>query len=128
MSIARSCSMAIVAASVGTLAGLLPSPARAQAPGLQVYGPGNVSCATYLADRSLRINADGWILGFWTGMNFLNEANHTVGKSTEPRGIVAEVTNVCRAQPTIPLYKTEKQVYDQWKSDGVSTAKTARSQ
>ena len=91
----------------------LASPAHAQpaAPGLQVYGPGSASCATYLGDRSLRINADGWILGFWTGFNFANEANHLVGITSDSRGIVGEVARVCRSQPSVPLYMTVKSVY-----------------
>ena len=98
------------------------APARAQAPApstaMTIYGPGTVSCATYLQDRSLRINADGWILGFWTGMNEEDDTTHQVGKTTDARGIVAQVAQICRAQPVQPLYKTVRDIYKQMKSDG----------
>ena len=94
--------------------------AQAQAPStaMSIYGAGTVSCATYLQDRTLRINADGWILGFWTGMNEENETSHQVGKTTDARGIVAQVAQVCRSQPVVPLYKTVRDIYKQMKSDG----------
>ena len=85
---------------------------------MKIYGPGSISCATYLQDRGLRINADGWILGFWTGMNEESQTNHQVGQSTDPRGIVAQVATVCRVQPVVPLYKTVRDLYKQMRDDG----------
>ena len=84
---------------------------------MQVYGPGTISCATYLQDRSMRINADGWILGFWTGSNRAG-TDHGVGHSTDSRGIVGEVARVCRDQPSVSLFETLKQVFDKMKADG----------
>ena len=92
--------------------------ARADTAGIQVYGPGSASCATYLQDRSLRINADGWILGYWTGMNFEDEANHLVGKSTDSRGIVGAVAQACRSEPATPLYKAVRDIYNSMKEKG----------
>lgn len=84
---------------------------------MQVYGPGTASCATYLNDRSLRFNADGWILGFWTGSNRVSD-NHGVGSSTDSRGIVGEVALACRNHPSVSLFQTEKEVYDRMKGEG----------
>lgn len=92
--------------------------ARADTSALQVYGPGTASCATYLQDRSLRINADGWILGYWTGMNFEDEANHLVGKTTDSRGIVGAVAQACKGAPATPLYKAVRQMYQDMKDKG----------
>ena len=89
----------------------------AQSSAMQVYGPGTISCATYLQDRSMRINADGWILGFWTGSNRVG-TDHGVGHSTDSRGIVGEVARVCRDQPSVSLFETLKQVFDKMKADG----------
>ncbi len=92
-----------------------PAPsAAAPAPGftMQVYGPGTISCATYLNDRSIRINADGWLLGFWTGSNRKSPATHSVGQSTDSRGIVGEVALACRGKPSTTLFDTAKLVYD----------------
>ena len=91
-------------------------PALAQSAEMQVYGPGTISCGTYLNDRSIRINADGWILGFWTGSNRIGE-NHTVGKSTDSRGIVGEVARTCRDQPSKSIFEIEKQVFDRLKME-----------
>ena len=104
-------------ACIAAILAMASSPVWAQSNNMQVYGPGSVSCATYLQDRSLRINADGWILGFWTGSNNAGEA-HTVGHSTDSRGIVGEVGRVCRLQPSMSLFETEKQVFEKMKSDG----------
>ncbi len=93
------------------------SPAWAQSSAMQVYGPGTMSCASYLQDRSMRINADGWILGFWTGSNRAG-AEHDVGHSSDSRGIVGEVARVCRGQPSVSLFETLKQVFDKMKADG----------
>ena len=109
-------------ASIACLAALaaapaIPSPAWAQSgTAMQVYGPGTASCATYLQDRSLRINADGWILGFWTGSNRTAE-DHSVGQSTDSRGIVGEVARRCRDQPSASLFQTSKEVYDKLKAE-----------
>lgn len=92
--------------------------ARAETSTVQVYGPGISSCATYLRDKTLKVNADGWILGYWTGMNFEDEANHLVGKSTDSRGIVGAVVQACRAAPAMPLYRVARQVYQEMKEKG----------
>ncbi len=60
----------------------------------------------------LRINADGWLLGFWTGSNRKNPATHSVGQSTDSRGIVGEVALACRGKPSTTLFDTAKLVYD----------------
>ena len=91
--------------------------AAAQSTEMNVYGPGTISCATYLQDRSIRINADGWILGFWTGSNRTAQ-EHGVGKSTDSRGIVGEVALACRNHPSVSLFQTEKEVYDRMKGEG----------
>jgi hypothetical protein len=84
---------------------------------MQVYGPGSANYATYLQARSLRINADGWILGFWTGSNNAGEAR-TVGHSSNGRDIVGEVGRVCRLQPSVSLFEAEKQVFEKMKNEG----------
>ena len=91
--------------------------ALAQGTGMQVYGSGTISCATYLNDRSARVNADGWLLGFWTGNNQAGET-HNVGKSTDSRGIVGEVAKACQDQPSVSLFETGKQVFDRLKKEG----------
>lgn len=105
--------------SAAFVVGLLVAsgPAYAQSTSMQVYGPGTMSCASYLQDRSMRINADGWILGFWTGSNRVG-AEHGVGHSTDSRGIVGEVALLCRGQPSVSLFETLKQVFDKMKAEG----------
>lgn len=93
------------------------APAPAPSTAMQVYGPGTISCGTYLNDRSIRINADGWVLGFWTGSNRTNPTSHTVGQSTDSRGIVGEVALACRGRPSTTLFQTVKEVYDRMKSE-----------
>ena len=94
-----------------------PVPAAPPTFSMQIYGPGTISCATYLGDRSMRINADGWILGFWTGSNRKNAETHAVGQSTDSRGIVGEVALACRGRPSATLFQTVSAVYDRMKGE-----------
>ena len=99
-------------------AGAPKPPVAAPATTFEVYGPGNLSCASYLTDRSSRINADGWLLGFWTGLNIGNASGSQVGKTLNGRGIVDQIAAVCRVRPAEPLYKSAQQVFSELKSDG----------
>ena len=80
--------------------------------------PRHSELRTYLTDRSRRINADGWILGFWTGLNSGNASGSQVGKSLDGHGIVDEIAAVCRVRPAQPLDTSAQQVFSELEADG----------
>jgi hypothetical protein len=66
------------------------------------FGAGITSCATWLTDKKTDTDIHGWVLGYWSGLNRLN-TRHQVGKSTDAKGVVAEVKKVCTASPTTEI-------------------------
>ncbi len=74
------------------------------------YG-GDQSCATWLSSEAEKYAGEHWITGFWTGLNFNNPKNHTVGGGIDAEGIVAEIKLVCRAEPSRSLLSATVEVY-----------------
>jgi hypothetical protein len=58
-----------------------------------------MSCSHWLSQSFNE--GEGWILGFWSGLNFANA--RTVGQHTDGEGIIAEVRKVCAARPSMAL-------------------------
>ena len=75
--------------------------ALAQPPQALIAGIGRMSCAHWLSQSFNE--GEGWILGFWSGLNFANA--RTVGQHTDGEGIIAEVRKVCATQPSMTLVK-----------------------
>ena len=89
------------------------TPAIAQ--NILITGPGNASCATWTTESRKEANTVGWILGFWTGMNVLNNVNHAVGEKTDGRGVIEEVRLACTRRPSEKLWVAAQDVYlDMW--------------
>jgi len=99
--------MKLLAGIILTLAVLATSAAAAAEPTL-VFGEGKYSCSNWLSAHS----AEGahWITGYWTGRNHDN-ANHTVGATTDGDGIVGEVKKVCKEHPSFTLFQATGLVY-----------------
>jgi hypothetical protein len=45
-----------------------------------VYGIGGNSCASWLSSNRNETEGDIWVLGYWSGRNDANAANHKVGR------------------------------------------------
>lgn len=73
------------------------------------YGMGIQPCAAVRADAGPA--RASWILGFWTGLNAA--FGRSVGKSTTPQGIVAEVERRCATLPTRTLAEVTLATYSQ---------------
>ena len=68
---------------------LMVEPALAQQ--VLITGIGRMSCAHWLSQS---VNeGEGWILGYWSGLNFANA--RTVGQHTDGEGIITEVRKAC---------------------------------
>ena len=75
------------------------APALAQPQQALIAGIGRMSCAHWLSESFNE--GEGWILGFWSGLNLANA--QTVGQHTDGEGIIAEVRKVCTARASMTL-------------------------
>jgi hypothetical protein len=78
-----------------------------------VHGIGRMSCAHWLYSNIDKFDEGrAWLLGFWSGLNHLNETNHhKVGHHTDSEGIIAEVRKVCETRPSMTLGVATVTVY-----------------
>ena len=78
---------------------LIVEPALAQQQQVLITGIGRMSCAYWLSEP---VNeGEGWILGFWSGLNYANA--RTVGQHIDGEGIITEVRKVCATRPSMTL-------------------------
>lgn len=78
------------------------------------FGVAKESCATWLASRSSEFVGTDWIMGFWTGANFISAATNKggeTGDSTDGNGIVAEIKKLCAARPSDTIVNTAITVF-----------------
>jgi hypothetical protein len=81
-----------------------------------ILGVGRLSCATWKADYASQ--GASWILGYWTGMNFMNAAHHQVGGSVGSVGILDAVTRFCAAKPSTVMMQAINTVYRDFEKSG----------
>ena len=78
---------------------LMVEPALTQQQQVLITGIGRMSCAYWLSEP---VNeGEGWILGFWSGLNYANA--RTIGQHTDGEGIITEVRKVCATRPSMTL-------------------------
>ncbi len=99
--------------AIGLLLPLLASAAAQQAPGqpLWMYGIGQKTCIYWIgnprADEEVRV----WLIGYWTGMNRLNEQNHKPGSADDGYGVSGQVRKGCLAEPTKRIIDVAAELY-----------------
>jgi hypothetical protein len=94
---------------------LMVEPALAQQERILIAGIGRMSCAYWLSQS---VNeGEGWILGFWSGLNYAN--TRTVGQHTDGEAMIAEVRKVCATRPSMTLAGATFTVYSQMASTQV---------
>ena len=76
-----------------------------------VYGIGGNSCASWLSSNRNETEGDIWVLGYWSGRNDANAANHKVGATTGADGIIGEVKKVCKDKPSLTLFHAVGRVW-----------------
>jgi hypothetical protein len=76
-----------------------------------VYGIGGNSCASWLSSHGNETEGDIWVLGYWSGRNDANAANHKVGATTGADGIIGEVKKVCKDKPSLTLFHAVGRVW-----------------
>lgn len=81
----------------------LTSQGRAENVRVDILGAGAVSCATWLSTPTSELHGESWILGFWTGSNWVAltyGAERNVGYSTDNLGLIGEVKKRCLNSPS----------------------------
>jgi hypothetical protein len=58
-------------------------------------GIGSLSCAHWRSTRATRTEGIIWILGFWTGLNYVAAASEQTQPKADEREIVTEVEKSC---------------------------------
>jgi len=76
-----------------------------------VYGIGGNSCVSWLSSHGKETEGDIWVLGYWSGRNDANTANHKVGATTGADGIIGEVKKVCKDNPSLALFHAVGRVW-----------------
>jgi len=79
---------------------------------VQMFGIGLDSCAHWLQTPSLRREGETWALGYWSGLNVNTTTSPTVGRHTDPDGVIGEIRKVCEGAPSLPLALAINQAYD----------------
>jgi hypothetical protein len=94
---------------------LMVEPALAQQERILIAGIGRMSC-TYWLSQSVN-EGEGWILGFWSGLNYAN--TRAVGQHTDGERMIAEVRKVCATRPSMTLAGATVTVYSEMASTQV---------
>src|SRR5579872_4991736 len=85
----------------------------------RAFGHGNSSCKALMAHAVDAREAEAWVLGFLSGMNVTNEANHNVGATLTSDQMFAEVLVACeRAPPDAAIADVAQALYFRAVRDG----------
>ena len=84
---------------------------RAPEQPLWMYGIGQESCLFWMAnprdDNDVRL----WLIGYWTGMNRINEQNHKPISSTNGSGVFGYARKACLEQPSKLISDVAAELY-----------------
>jgi hypothetical protein len=66
---------------------------------VQMKGIGSLSCAHWRSTRATRTEGTIWILGFWTGLNYVAAASQQTQADAGETEILTEVEKTCSQRP-----------------------------
>lgn len=114
--------------AVGGQIGAPPEPRQQRAPDdtqvsrrppAVVMGGGvEITCQTWLATPQNRQLGDQWILGYWSGQNFRNAENRSVGATRDKQGILAIIHWACVTTPDELLINVVNETYARFDEEG----------
>jgi hypothetical protein len=70
---------------------------------VDMIGIGHMSCVHWQSTQAHRREGTIWILGFWTGLNYVAAASDQAQAKIDMAAIVPEVEKTCSQQPSQPL-------------------------
>jgi hypothetical protein len=84
------------------VAGLLSSIAKAEEVKVAVHlsGIGASTCAHWRSSAATRAEGTVWILGFWSGLNYVAAASEQAQPNSTEKEVLAEVMRVCMTNPS----------------------------
>jgi hypothetical protein len=97
--------------AITTILGLAVCESATAQPSVWILGIGNESCANWLSNAYKEDEGRVWIMGFWSGLNLFNNADHTVGRANDVKGVLGEVKRICIARPSLELGRAAREVY-----------------
>ena len=79
---------------------LFCSPLAAESTRVSVHmtGIGSLSCAHWRSTQATR--SEGWIFGFWTGLNYVAAATEQAQSNVADTAMVAQVEKICAKVPS----------------------------
>ena len=95
----------------------LTTQSKAETFKVETLGAGAASCATWLSSPTSERQGEQWILGFWTGSNWVALTYGTkrnVGYSTDNLGLIGEVKKRCLNSPSQTLGTIVTDVFNQF--------------
>ena len=94
-------------------AGLLCSVARAEESrvAVQLSGIGALTCAHWRSTAATRAEGIVWILGFWSGLNYVAAASEQLQPKSTEKQVIAEVARICATDPSQVLASVTWAVY-----------------
>jgi len=83
-------------------AGLLSSVARAEEfrVAVQLNGIGTLTCSHWRSTAATRAEGTVWILGFWSGLNYVAAASEQSQPNVSEKQVIAEVVKFCTSDPS----------------------------
>jgi hypothetical protein len=66
---------------------------------VQMKGIGSLTCAHWRSTRATRTEGVIWILGFWTGLNYVAAASEQAQPNPSEAAVIAGVEKVCAENP-----------------------------
>jgi hypothetical protein len=78
---------------------------------LWMYGIGQKNCLFWIANPRADNDVRLWLIGYWTGMNRINEQNHKPGSATNGYGVFGEARKACLEQPSKLISDVAAELY-----------------
>ena len=78
---------------------------------VQLSGIGALTCAHWRSTPATRAEGIVWILGFWSGLNYVAAASEQVQPKAAEKQVIAEVARICAADPSQVLASVTWAVY-----------------
>jgi hypothetical protein len=83
-----------------------------------IFGIGASSCAFWLSTPARTNEGIAWLMGYWTGVNSMNQTTHLIGANSDGEAIIAEVRKRCVAEPSARMTDAVAATYDYFSARG----------
>ncbi|HET7886898.1 MAG TPA: hypothetical protein VFL62_11790 [Bradyrhizobium sp.] len=78
---------------------------------VQLNGIGALTCAHWRSTAATRAEGVIWILGFWSGLNYVAAASDQSQAKLSEKQLIAEVARICATDPSQVLASVTWSVY-----------------